>query len=249
MTTRDKLIRHSHYVERYKTGQANLIDNYLKRVDKVLREILTRTEGITNKAQLRLIQKELRIEMRDIYREWANKIDINLVDFAASEAGFAARASGTGLIIPSRHILAAAIRSRPFTTVLLRDELNGYITSQIKLIKNAIAEGFYVGESNAQIMSRIRGTKARNYKDGLLSMSKRKAERIVRTAINHTAAQARASLIAANSDIFTHYEWVATLDSRTSDICRGLDGKKFKIGKGRLPPAHPNCRSTIIPVM
>jgi len=39
------------------------------------------------------------------------------------------------------------------------------------------------------------------------------------------------------------------LDSRTSAICRSLDGKEFKYGDGPLPPVHFNCRSTTIPIV
>jgi len=37
------------------------------------------------------------------------------------------------------------------------------------------------------------------------------------------------------------YRYLATLDSRTSAICRSLDGKEFKYGDGPLPPVHFNC--------
>lgn len=42
------------------------------------------------------------------------------------------------------------------------------------------------------------------------------------------------------------YRWVSILDDATSAICRTLDGQVFKFGQGPLPPAHPNCRSSII---
>lgn len=42
------------------------------------------------------------------------------------------------------------------------------------------------------------------------------------------------------------YWWVSILDSVTSQICRSLDGQLFAYGKGPLPPAHPNCRSSIV---
>ena len=46
------------------------------------------------------------------------------------------------------------------------------------------------------------------------------------------------------------YEFLATLDGRTSEVCRELDGKHFKVrdampGKN-YPPMHPNCRSTTV---
>jgi NAD+--asparagine ADP-ribosyltransferase len=44
---------------------------------------------------------------------------------------------------------------------------------------------------------------------------------------------------------------VSVLDTRTSDICKSLDGEVYDLDdpKRRKPPAHPNCRSTIVPVL
>lgn len=45
------------------------------------------------------------------------------------------------------------------------------------------------------------------------------------------------------------YKFIATLDSRTSDICRDHDKKVYNIEDAKagenLPPLHPNCRSTV----
>ncbi|EAP2989430.1 phage head morphogenesis protein, partial [Salmonella enterica] len=77
----------------------------------------------------------------------------------------------------------------------------------------------------------------------------RNAATVIRTALNHVSTQARETTYKKNSDIVEKYEWVSTLDSRTSTICRSRDGQKYEIGKGPLPPAHPNCRSTTAPVI
>ena len=248
MTIKDKFTRHAHYVERYKTSQANKIDKYLRRIDKIVRDALTMADYISSKGELRLIQSNVRIEVLAVYKEWANDLGVNLVDFAHSEVGFANRAIGGGLAIPSQHILEAAIRARPFQTKLLREALSEYTTLQTRAIKNAISDGFYQGRSNAEIIRTIRGTKAANYKDGLLNISKNSASRITRTAINHASSVARIKLFEANADLFTHYQWISTLDSRTSPICEKLSDNIYEVGKGRVPPAHPNCRSTMTPV-
>lgn len=61
---------------------------------------------------------------------------------------------------------------------------------------------------------------------------------------------------AAQKDCFNdldveEYEIVATLDSHTSDICRSLDGKVFKMSDYKpgvtAPPFHIYCRSTTAP--
>lgn len=47
-----------------------------------------------------------------------------------------------------------------------------------------------------------------------------------------------------------HYRFLATLDLRTSEICRGMDGKVFPVSERQqgvnYPPMHPWCRSTTI---
>jgi len=40
--------------------------------------------------------------------------------------------------------------------------------------------------------------------------------------------------------------WNSTLDHRTSPFCQAADGKVFPIDEGPRPPAHGNCRSSII---
>lgn len=42
------------------------------------------------------------------------------------------------------------------------------------------------------------------------------------------------------------YRWVSILDNVTSQLCRSLDGQVFRFGQGPIPPAHPNCRSSIV---
>lgn len=47
------------------------------------------------------------------------------------------------------------------------------------------------------------------------------------------------------------YVFIATIDNRTSDICKSLHGKIFSLKEYELgvtaPPLHPNCRSVISP--
>ena len=49
------------------------------------------------------------------------------------------------------------------------------------------------------------------------------------------------------------YIYVAVLDLKTSEVCRGLDKKRFLVSSAKVgvnyPPMHPWCRSTTIPWM
>jgi len=72
---------------------------------------------------------------------------------------------------------------------------------------------------------------------------------LVRTSVNQVANAASQQVYEGNQDITQKYRYVATLDTRTSSICRALDGKEFPYGKGPTPPQHFNCRSTTVPVI
>ena len=46
------------------------------------------------------------------------------------------------------------------------------------------------------------------------------------------------------------YEFMATLDQRTSEACQDLDGRVFAVKDAKpgknMPPMHPYCRSTTV---
>lgn len=82
-----------------------------------------------------------------------------------------------------------------------------------------------------------------------LDVSYSNAKRLIRTEMNYISN--KSTMQAYIDSGVTEYEYLATLDSRTSDICRELDGKMFNIKDATIgvnqPPLHPNCRSTTIP--
>ena len=98
----------------------------------------------------------------------------------------------------------------------------------------------------------IRGTdpqKAINTIASKMNVSKSQAGTLVMT-------EAAAASSAARKQVFEdldveRYEIVATLDLRTSEICRDMDGKVFKMSEYRpgetAPPFHPRCRTTTVP--
>ena len=82
------------------------------------------------------------------------------------------------------------------------------------------------------------------------NMSENAAKRDMRTL--STLITNQASILAYNNcEAVEEFEFVATLDGRTSNICRAMDGKRFKLNEAvpfvNQPPLHYNCRSTTIP--
>jgi|21_taG_2_1085346.scaffolds.fasta_scaffold00106_20 SPP1 gp7 family putative phage head morphogenesis protein len=72
-----------------------------------------------------------------------------------------------------------------------------------------------------------------------------------RTAITETSSNISNATYKLNEDVIDGYQYVATLDSRTSLICGRLDGKVFRLDDktGVRPPQHFNCRSTTVPIV
>lgn len=75
-----------------------------------------------------------------------------------------------------------------------------------------------------------------------------KARRLVRTESCYLLGHMQAETYRENG--VENYIFVATLELRTSEICRALDGKRFKVAQQEpgknYPPMHPWCRSTTI---
>lgn len=125
-----------------------------------------------------------------------------------------------------------------------------------------VREGMLRGETTPQIARRIRGTKAAGYTDGIMNVTRREADALVRTSVQTVANKTRMDTYQQNQDVVKGLQWVSTLDLRTTEICMALHGKEWhydKDGKTLLPvghdkefpgpTAHWGCRSTQIPVV
>ena len=73
------------------------------------------------------------------------------------------------------------------------------------------------------------------------------ATRLVRTELNYV--QNQAALDSIKDAGMTYYRFIATLDNRTSPMCRSKDGEVFPVEDAEpgtnMPPLHPRCRSII----
>lgn len=77
------------------------------------------------------------------------------------------------------------------------------------------------------------------------------ADRLARTELSFIQNQAAADRYQRAG--IDKYEILAARDERTSDICREQNGKIYEFSKMQVgvnyPPFHPNCRTTVIPVL
>lgn len=121
--------------------------------------------------------------------------------------------------------------------------------------------GIYAGETTGQLIQRVRGTRAANFTDGLMKTARSGAEVVVRTAAQSVLNDARMEVFKANEDVLDGVQAQVTLDDRTSDICMARSGFAWTMAGDPFPdtdtdedfpgppPWHPNCRSTLIPIV
>lgn len=115
---------------------------------------------------------------------------------------------------------------------------------------NALADGL----KHDMLVGIMAGKSEQHMADDIMSrcgVGAFEARRLVRTET--TCVANMAELYGYKELDIDEYEFSACLDSRTSDLCRELDGKVFKRNSAQagvnLPPMHPFCRSTTLPVL
>lgn len=254
-TLLDATVRHQIQLLRFSSRMA--VDA-IKLLEASDREIVTLLAAETT--ELTGIRLEAMLtEIRRLRRAVIDSVDLgvrpDLDGLGAVEAAWETSAMSTAVpiigvafntVAPAQ--LRAAVAT-PINGLELKSWWDRLAVADSQRIEQQLRLGLVQGETNAQIVKRIRGTRAMNYTDGVLAITKRDAETVVRTAANHVSTAARQSVWEANADIIQGIRWVATLDGRTSSSCRARDGEVYPINKGPRPPGHPNCRSTVVPVL
>ena len=153
-------------------------------------------------------------------------------------------AQGTAITLPNGRVIEKTFQ--------------GLAVAQAELFAKTVRNGLLTGESTAKIARRLKGRLRFGQRGSVRQMTQaggestvvanRQVMALVRTSVNQVANAASQQVYEANQDITSKYRYTATLDSRTSAICRSLDGEEFAYGKGPVPPQHFNCRSTTVPI-
>lgn len=243
--------RHAAHLERLKSGYVN---DLMPLLETMQRNIIGRlaSQDITAWTTRRLNKQLSAIAalmqgayQGDIKDEWRRQV-IELADY---EAGFEARSLNQVAVnydfdLPSATQLNTAVFTSPLHIAgasggsLLEPFFDDWTDSQITRTTGIIRLGFAQGKTTSQVVSDIQ------HFGGLADQSRRSLEALARTSLQHAAIQARHQTWAANSDIIKGRIIVATLDAKTTEQCRSLDGTVWPLDSGPVSPFHPSCRTT-----
>lgn len=252
----DALIRHQTFLLRYSSYVRNRIAALLNRseddiADKIISR-LANNEGLRTTAEWSRLQAliasiaTLRGKAWDQVNEfWLNdSVDLAYQEPIIMQGIFSTTAPVViETVLPSQRLLKNIALSRPFEGKTLKEWSRTMQTEDLRRMGNAIQLGMVAGEDSGTIARRVFGTGGLKGSDGVTEMTRRQVQTITRTAVQQIANNARNEFLEENAEVITAEQFVATLDARTSAVCRAYDGKRFEPGKGPKPPLHFNCRS------
>lgn len=247
--------------QRFATSLNNETLELLKELSKYLRERINR-EGtrIATQKRLERLLADVNKKTEQIYSDIEALYFNQFKELSIEESDFVVAAMQSVVVSDvviesvSNQRLWAAITKNPLNLggnngyVDFNDLINS-LGDNSKKIASMISGGYSQGLTNQEIVQGLIGTRANNYQDGIVDKSRRDASAIVRTAINSIANTSRDEIYQQNSDIIYGYRIVATIDTRTSTICRGYDQKvvRYTDKFQPKPPFHFSCRSAIVP--
>ena len=252
----DALTSHAIGVQRLTNATVRKILALLGRSDaRILERLLATDMSALTRARQEELLRDIREIVTSVYTDATGQLQIDLEAYAKYESEYQLDLFKTVVpvsldyVAPAADQIVAAVNSRPFQGRLLKEWYRDLEEGAFRRLRDTIRMGVVEGRTVEQMVRDIRGSAANGYKDGILETNRRVAEATVRTSVAHTNNAARDVFYGRNARLLKGVQWSATLDGRTSAVCRARDGQVYPVDSGPRPPAHPNCRSSTIPVL
>lgn len=243
----DAASRHAVFLQRYSAGLEKQAAKDLSNAFSSIYMLLGQNEVANMSAGL---FGSLQLDIAANYRQSLNDIgaqlfeDLEALTFSEAEFTVEMLEQGTRaqVLSPAPQQLQLALNLTAMQLdepISINSAVKKFGDAKVYQVNQLIRDAYVEGLTSQQTISKVKS---------IIPLQTRQIASLVRTATNTASSTARMQTMMENSDIFEGYEWVSTLDSRTSHICMSRDGKiyPFKADSPR-PPAHWACRSTIIP--
>ena len=192
--------------------------------------------------RLRALQDAINVELCKVTHEYQMTLEDTLIGLFSAQYEKACELMGVMAPgIPREAIIK--IIEYPYAGKMFSDRIWDNKDALVKYIQQDLTVGIIRGDSIQKMARQLK-------KD--LKVLYYQAERLVRTETNYAMNQAHLKGY-KDSGAVEKYEFLAAHDKRTSKLCRDLDGQMFELSKAvvgeNYPPMHPNCRSTVVPVL
>lgn len=153
--------------------------------------------------------------------------------------------------VPSIELLKSLAKDTLIMGSLAKDKWAIQANSLYTKVSDQIRMGLLLGEAPAQLSRRIA--------PGVTGAARRNATALARTSFHGVVQRARFESYQELEDVIKGYQWLSTLDGRTSLICISLSNNTWNLAYKPImgtskpfpghPPLHWNCRSTLLPLI
>lgn len=246
----NRSIQHLINLEKSKDTLTSTVTRELNAHHRRLNRIIGRSGRLTNRRVVALIRRET----INTFRTLSDMVESRVSGLVDNEINFQTRS----LQMPLQGI--KKVRKPTSRTVVnslttgsfinnpslradrgFRDFFTRVGATELRTVENTVRASLIQGLEPDEIIRRVQLAP-----NGLIA-TRAQSNTLVRTITNNMNNNTQAELIRNNEDLLQGYIYVATLDTRTSDICKRYDGRMFPTTSSIRPSLHFNCRSTIIP--
>ncbi len=248
--------QHGVYIQRLAVQYGNeskpFIDSMSERISaRINREV---GKNLTSNRKAKLLE-DIDAIVNEELKGYTDSLKANNADLGKYEADFQAKTlSSLYQATEAASISKSVIKTNANNTLIkLGDDsytgytqmLNNYVRQNREQIDNIVQQGFVSGTTTREIASQVLSEV-----DNRIVKTRREAMNIARTGSNHYANSARKTYF-DEEPIVIGTRRIATIDTATSGICRGIDNtvvlKTDSNYRKAFSPFHPNCRTANIP--
>lgn len=195
---------------------------------------ITRLDSLKTQIDIELskkISKDYNVVEKGISEVYRGFFKIQTTDFGLT---------GVNTVLPKKTL--KMLMQQPWSGANFSERIWGNSEALGKVLKQEIIQSFMQGVSVKDLSDRI---------EKRFENDRYNTERLVRTELNYAFNQT--TKLSYEEAEIEEYEFLAEIDTRTSEICKKLNGEKFKVKDARAgvnyPPMHPHCRSTTVAVL
>jgi SPP1 gp7 family putative phage head morphogenesis protein len=248
----DILLAHQISTIKHAAGLGQSVVPYLNEMKAIIRKKVAGFDAEKRTAKrLETMLNTLANTLNKPAGAWLAELEKSLKEFAKYEAAYQSDTIGSwvgvnfteptiGQVWAAAQFQPLALSTSPIDFGKMMDDWG---VDEVNRLVMGCKQGFVEGLTTRQIIKNVVGD------GGLADISLRNAKAVANTAMMHVATSARMAVMEENDDVVIGYEWVSTLDGRTSPICQFRDSQVFLFTDKvqPKPPAHYNCRSSVAP--
>lgn len=251
----DVITRQQIYIEGLKEHQQREADAAFNQMEAEIRAAVfglpVDNVGDLTQAQIRVLLKKLRAIQTDYYSAAVRRLIAFIADWLVYEVKEtpALLADSSNPIVPmgSASSLWASVSKEVMgatggdVLALLAGLGPAAIVETARRVRGGVADNMKLREFGAAIV----GTPVNDGRDGIMNRHRNAMRSAVSTSMQQVISQLRNKAYELITD---RYMWNSVIDGVTTHICLSRNGRTFLRGKGPLPPAHYNCRSSTVPI-